>query len=41
MLQFTDPERLSSKEGPKGEARISLGMGNRRDFLGGQVAVET
>lgn len=35
MLQSTDPERLNYKEGPRGDARISLGTGHRGNLLGG------
>lgn len=33
MIQFTVPERLGNKHGPKGDAWISLGKRNRRDLL--------
>ncbi|CAH7482258.1 AABR07012635.1 [Phodopus roborovskii] len=33
MLQFTDPERLSNKEGPSCDTWISLERENRTDFL--------
>jgi hypothetical protein len=33
-LRLTDPERLRNKGDSKGEARISLGRGNRIDILG-------
>lgn len=32
MQQFTDPEILSIKEGPRWETQMSLGRGNRIDF---------
>ena len=36
MLQSTDPERLSNKEGSWGmDTQISLEKGNRRDFMSG------
>ena len=40
MLQFTDPERLGNKEGPKRDVWISLEGGNRRDFMGGLTVDE-
>ena len=33
MLQSTDPERLGNKKGSWRDAQISLGKGNRRDFM--------
>ena len=33
MLQSTDTERVGNKEGSWGHAQISLGRGNRRDFM--------
>lgn len=38
MGQSTDPERLSNKEGLKGNARISLGSKSRIDYMGGLEA---
>ena len=36
VLQSTDPEKLSNKGGSSGESVwISLGRGNRIDFVGG------
>lgn len=40
MQQFTEPERLSNKEDLRGDTRISLGKGNRIDFMGGLGAGE-
>ena len=40
MLQSTDPERLSNKEGLRGDAKISQGRGNRINFEGGLGACE-
>lgn len=33
-LQSTDPERLGKEEGVSGDTWISLGGGDRRDFMG-------
>ena len=40
-LQFIDPGRLSKEVGSRGHAWISLGRGNRIDFMGelGEVGV--
>ena len=35
MLQSTDPDRLSTKEGSRSNVWISLGRGNRIDYVGG------
>jgi hypothetical protein len=35
MLQSTDPERLSNKEGSRWDTWISLGKGNGIDFASG------
>lgn len=37
MLQSTDPQKLSNKEGAREETWISLGRGNRIDIAGGWV----
>lgn len=39
--QSTDPERLGDEEGSRGNARISLRMGNGLAFTGGLGLVKT
>lgn len=34
MLQTTGPERLTNKDGSKGDTWIPLGRGNRMDYVG-------
>lgn len=34
MLQLADPGRLSNKEDPRGNARVSLGRGNIMNIAG-------
>ena len=35
MLQSTDPEKLNNKDGSRGHLWLSLGRGNRTEFMGG------
>lgn len=41
-MWVADPEKLGCKEGPRQNAWISLGRGDRRDLLGGwgQIGIE-